>query len=781
MEKGWHFYYQELNSSHHKLNKKPRRCHGGIRKRVNMSRIRKLLSREEIVDFLQRFGELRIKVSHATLLEFSIVILILMLGFTVRLLPMRWGYNISEFDPYWQYRVTKDIVQNGYSHWATWQDTMSWWPWGRDVGRSTFPGLPMTAATFFIVLNALGIPMVSSITTGPMASDPVYNFVVIFPLIMATLTIIAIYFFGKDIGGKEVGLFAAFFLALNASYIGRTALGFFDDETIGIFGIVLFSLLFLRAIEKERPIRANLVYGIASGITLGYILASWGAARYPLGLAVLFVVVLLFLRRYSTRLLMAYSTTFSIALLIAINVPRLGVGFLVETTNVVVFGVFLLLFAIEISRHIKTARMKSIFALSIVALGVALFLTLYWQGYVQPLQGKYMSILNPFERLTQAAVASVQEHRPAAWGSIYYDVGIGILFVPVGFYFAAQNPTNRNIYLILFGLSAIYFASEMVRLLLILAPALCLLWALALTRVLKPFVTLLRETPAAFRRKMRLETHVGREFSAVFLIMIFLLLTFTFVFPSTESRAGGEPFPRVIAQAYVPTTISAASLPVKPDQTLPDWIDALNWMRYNLPPDAVVMSWWDYGYWIGIIANKTTLSDNATINATQMGRIGQMFLSPEADAIKIIDTFNDEAQSRGLSSKVNYVVAFFTFSSQGQDVGYGEESKWRWMANIAFDNLEAWKSFGNSTLGKDGGPDTNGDGRPDTQIDNPRGQNTTLYKMMMYGKTKRVSSIQFQLPVNFPFELVYWSQKDQSSVVTAGGINALVTVWEVRR
>jgi len=754
-----------------------------------MSKIRKLFGREKIVDSLRRVGGLRVKVSHATLLEFSILILILMLGFTVRLLPMRWGYYISEFDPYWQYRVTKDIVQNGYLHWATWQDKMSWWPWGRDVGGSTFPGLPMTMATFFIALNALGIPMAPSFTTNPLASDPVYNFVVIFPVIMATLTIIAIYFFGKDIGGKEVGLFAAFFLALNASYIGRTELGFSDDETVGIFGIILFFLLFLRAIEKERPLRTNLVYGIASGLTLGYILASWGAARYPVGLTVLFVVVLLLLRRYSTRLLMAYSTTFSIALFMAINVPRLGFRFLLETTNVAVFGVFLLLCAIEISRHIKTARMKSIFALSIVALGVALFLTLSWYGYVQPLQSKYMSILNPFERLSSAAVASVQEHRPAAWGSIYYDVGIGILFIPVGFYFAAQNPTNRNIYLILFGLSAIYFASAMVRLTLILAPALCLLWALALTKVLKPFITLLKETPVAVRRKMRLETHVGREFSAAFLILIFLLLTFTFVFPSTESRATGAAFPRVFEQAYVPTTLAAASLPIKPTQSvnLPDWIDALDWMRFNLPQDAVVVSWWDYGYWITMIANKTTLSDNATINATQIGRIGRMFMSPEAEAIQIIDEFNEEGQSRGYPSIANktYVVAFFTFyvdqNGQVQDMGYGEESKWRWMANIAFNSLDKWREYGNSTLGRDW-VDTNPNGQQDQQDqfpDNPKGQSTTLYKMMMFGKTKRSSSVTFQLPDDFPFELVYWSQKGQSQVVTAGGIHALVTVWKV--
>jgi len=746
-----------------------------------MSKIRRLFSKENIVGVLGRLGKLRIKITHVTLLELSVLILVLILAFTIRLLPMRWGYYLSEFDPYYQYRLTKDMVENGFLHWTTWQDQRSWWPWGRDMAYTSFPGLALTAASLYTVLNALGVPMAPTITENTLANDPIYNFVVVFPVILATLTCLALYFLGKDIGGKEVGLFAAFFLALNASYIGRTSLGFFDDETVGIFALILFSLFFLRSIDQEKSTRATSIYAIVAGLSLGYLFISWGAARYPVGLTLVFVLVLLVLRRYSSRLLTSYGVTFGLALLIAMNLEHLGgIRFLKEGTNIAVYGVFLLLCAFEISRRIETTKMKRLFAVAVVVLGIALFVGVYLYGNVGTLEPRYWSILNPFERLASPAVASVQEHRPASWGSIYYDFGIGILFVPVGFYFAASNPTNRNIYLILFGLTSIYFASTMVRLMLILAPALCLLWALALTRILKPFVTLLREKPVVFRGKRSFGTHVGREFSAAFLILLFLLLTFTFLFPSPESRAsGGDQFPRVISQAYVPTTIAAASLPVKPDQTLPDWIDALNWMRYNLEPDAAIVSWWDYGYWITTIAGKISLADNGTINLTQIKRIGSMFMSSEADAIKVIDEFNQYGQSHESTNKVDYVVAFFTFDGSGNDVGYGEESKWRWMANIAGDNLDAHKQYGNYTLGRDW-TDANQDGQPtsDELIDNPLGQSTLLYKMMQYGKTKRVTSVTATAPTYF--DLIYWSQKDKSSVVNAGGINALVTVWKVK-
>jgi len=723
-------------------------------------------------------------------LELSLLFLILTLAFTVRLLPIRWGYYVSEFDPYYQYRLTKDLVENGYLHWTTWQDTMSWWPWARDVAFTSFPGLPLAAATLYNIFNGLGVPMVGPSLGDPLSSDPIYNFVIIFPVIMATLTCLAMFFLGKDIGGKEVGLFAAFFLALNGSHIGRTSLGFFDDETVGILSIVLYSLLFLRAIDKERPMKNSMIYSVAAGLTLGYLFTAWGASRFPVGLTLIFVVVLLFLKRYSSRLLVSYAITYAIALLIAVNVPHLlGYRFLLETTNLAVFGVFALLCAFEISLHLKTTKMKSIFALGIIAVGLAALGVLFITGNIQPLAGRYQSILNPFERLTNPIVVSVQEHRPAAWGTLYYDLGVGILFVPVGFYFAAQNPTNRNIYLILFGLSAIYFASAFVRLTLILAPALCILWALALVRVMRPFITLLREKPITFKTRMRIEGHVGREFSAAFIVLIFLLLTLTFVFPSTESRIRGEPFPRVLEQAYVPVTIAAASLPVKPDQPALDWFDALNWMRYNLPPDAVVASWWDYGYWITAIGDRRSLVDNATFNTTQIEQVGLMFMSNETGALAVLDNFNqlgNTSRARelyGSSMKVEYVVAFFTFDNQGNDVGYGEESKWRWMANIAFKDLNAHERFGNYSLGRDwvDSTTTGTQGSVDDGelIANPLGTNTTLYKMMQYGKSQRVTSITANEPLHF--DLIYWSQQDRPSVTTISGVHALVTVWKVIR
>jgi len=138
---------------------------------------------------------------------------------------------------------------------------------------------------------------------------------------------------------------------------------------------------------------------------------------------------------------------------------------------------------------------------------------------------------------------------------------------------------------------------------------------------------------------------------------------FTFILPT----------PRGIDHAYSPTTIASSSIPIK--GSFNDWIEALTWMRDNLPQNAVVASWWDYGYWITTLANTTTLADNGTINSTQIANIGLMFMSNEGDALAILSKYD-----------ATHVVVFTTIPlsvQSGQVILYGDEVKWGWMAKIA--------------------------------------------------------------------------------------------------
>ncbi len=673
--------------------------------------LRSLITRQKIVDALHGLSSIRISVSRFTLLTISALTLILFVAFSIRILPIRWGLELSEFDPYFQFRFSEYIVNNGYFGWLDWVDTQRWYPFGATVAGgagAANPGLPLTAATLYNILSVLGVPI------------SLYHFCIIFPAIFGALACLAVFFLGNDIGGRSIGLLSAFFLALNASHISRTSAGFFDDETVGIGAILLFSFLFLRALDKERPLKHSAIYAAFAGMTISYLIISWGASLYPIAMATLFVFALILLRRYSRRLLISYSITFGLGLFLAINIPPKSAEYLISWPILPVLGIFGLLCFMEVLNVARTRKWKVILTTVLFAAIIAGFLILVYTQGVGSIAGKFIRVVNPLQRGASEIYQSVQEHRLTAWGSIYYDYGVGVLFFALGLFFAIRDLTNRNLFAVIFGLTSLYFAASMVRLTILLAPAFTILMAIGIVNLLRPFITLMKRPPRISLGRKYITGPVGKEFSGAILIIIFLLLTVTYSLPS----------PRMYSHAYSPPTILAASVPLKPSSAVEEWTEMLSWIDLNLPEKAIVCSWWDYGYWITIKGNRTSLADNGTFNSTHIGLIGQLFMSNETQAIEIL-----KEQFNGPDGPPTHILVFTTFNSLGSDAGYGDEGKWRWMARIANqtvahgfyrewgDNNE-FNTFGNVTQNQ--------------WMWNEDGTNTTIYKLMQAGKNHKL-------------------------------------------
>jgi dolichyl-diphosphooligosaccharide--protein glycosyltransferase len=656
---------------------------------------------------------------------YSALLLILFVAFTIRILPLRWeiptgAVRLNEFDPYYQYSLTKYMVQHGLfsPYWPTqWINTQQWYPGGLNMGQS-LPALPMTAAILYSIISLLS------------ANVNLMTFVSILPAVMGTLSCLIIYFIGKDMGGKAVGLFAALFLALAPSFLQRSALGFFDTEVPGVLGLLLFMFLLLRATEGTRSLRSSLFYSLAAAGALAYFVTGWGAAYYMMDLAALYFFVLILLRRYSQRLLFNYSIIFGLALFVATKVPQFSLTYLTSGPVIPIAGVFVLLVLSEILRNNLSARTKVLLTVGTLTAIVGGFTAMWQFGYVEGIAGKFATILDPFIRASAPLIESVAEHRISAWGNIYYDLGIGILFFIVGLYFVLRNPTNRNVFLLLFGATSLYFAASMVRLLVIFAPAFALLAAMGILGILKPFFTLLKEAPQiAMKSKRRIE-RVSKEYSGIVVFLVFMLVVTNFAF---SPQNGG--MPRVYGSAYAPLTITAASLPIASAQPLQEWTNMVDWTQHNLKSSTVVCAWWDYGYWLSILGNVTTLADNATINATQIENIAFIFMGNETQALQMLAQYDAKyilvftTLKIGQSSDQTYYVA--------SSAGYGDEGKWTWMAKIS--------GQAKDRLIQTGLMDPNAAWTDETHFGkvnnstnawewNDAGTNSTIYKLMSWAK-----------------------------------------------
>src|SRR6476660_674429 len=115
------------------------------------------------------------KIKH--LLVIGVLTLAFATGFIMRSYPVKYGFYLNEFDPYFDYRATKFIIDNGLDAYWNWHDTMSWYPEGRDIARSSQSGLHITTAVLYLVFGG--------------GSD-LLDFTIVFPAVIGSLTVVAV-------------------------------------------------------------------------------------------------------------------------------------------------------------------------------------------------------------------------------------------------------------------------------------------------------------------------------------------------------------------------------------------------------------------------------------------------------------------------------------------------------------------------------------------------------------------------------------------------------------
>ena len=101
--------------------------------------------------------------------------------------------------------------------------------------------------------------------------------------------------------------------------------------------------------------------------------------------------------------------------------------------------------------------------------------------------GRSMTLLDPsYAKKYVPIIASVSEHQPTNWATYYFDFGILLLFMPLGYYFClVQKCTLGKLFIAMYGVLASYFSCVMIRLMLVLSPAACMLAAIAISELLR--------------------------------------------------------------------------------------------------------------------------------------------------------------------------------------------------------------------------------------------------------------------------------------------------------
>lgn len=506
-------------------------------------------------------------------IEYPILVLLIVGAFIIRTV-WQWGYVFVQgqvwyrgVDAWYHMRLVDNMMVN-FPRVIEW-DFYSIFPGGTEVGY---------------------LPLLSWIIT---IFGQIWNYEVVgalLPPIAGALTLIPVYFIGKEIFSGKVGLLACLIVAvLPGEFLHRSMLGFADHHVLET--LLMATTLYL-LIKSHKTLQWR--YVIPAGISFGLYLLNWAGAVFFL-LIVGIWMWMEFLRCYrkdeDIRHLVKVVT---IPLLIGLFI---SLPFLSEIALIAIIAVGVapaILFLIT-----KYARNKDevLFALMIIIpVGMAL-----------------LDVYHPWRDLIF----------PIFWGGFTYIHEAQPLILAPNVMFATYGIS----FFLMFG--GLFFCKRDKN------TALFLVWCLILTIAVlgqrrwgyyAAIPAGLLTSYFIFRIAEWVQPHV--RVMVIFVVCIFLFATIT----ANSILLVRSP------QMYMNT----------------DWNEALTWVRENTPdpfedPNAYyqisanqrasysVLTWWDYGHWIIRVAHRVPLT-----SPTQSGPIPSKFFTSKTieEAEEVIGDLN---------------------------------------------------------------------------------------------------------------------------------------------
>lgn len=568
-------------------------------------------------------------------------------------------------DPWFNFRATKYLVANGFYKFWDWFDDRTWHPLGRVTGGTLYPGLMVTSGAIYHFLKAITIPV------------DIRNICVMLAPACSGLTAVASYLLTNEMTpSPSAGLLAAIFMGIAPGYISRSVAGSYDNEAIAIFLLVFTFYLWIKALKL-----GSMLWGALCALFYGYMVASWGGYAFITCLLPLHAFVLICMGRYSTRLYVSYTTWYALGTLASMQIPFVGFLPVKTSEHMPALGIFGFLQLIGFIQYVRSAISGRQFQTFLVTLLIATFgiglvalVGLTSMGVIAPWNGRFYSLWDTsYAKIHIPIIASVSEHQPTAWPAFFFDLSMLIWLFPAGVYLCFADLHDEHVFVVVYSIFGSYFAGVMVRLMLTLTPVVCVAAAVAASQILDTYLKM--ESPVegeveeenpkksdkgGLRGNDKPVVGIFNNFSKMTVVTCFTIYLLMFVTHCTW----------VTSNAYSsPSVVLASRMPDGSQHIIDDYREAYQWLRQNTKEDAKIMSWWDYGYQIGGMADRPTLVDNNTWNNTHIATVGKAMSSREEVSYEIMR-----------QHEVDYILVVF-----GGLLGYSGDdiNKFLWMVRIA--------------------------------------------------------------------------------------------------
>ncbi|MDE0526974.1 MAG: hypothetical protein OXI27_10395 [Thaumarchaeota archaeon] len=606
-------------------------------------------------------------------------------AFLIRAQPAQYGFELNEFDPFFNYRATLYMVENGIPAYYEWHDTMSWYPNGRDVSATSQVALHMAAAVTYQMFGG-GMPL--------------YDYTILFPTIFGALTAVSIFALVRVMGGTSAGLFAAMLYSVSLPILVRSPMGWFKSEPFGLFLSITAAYLLVSGLySSSRGTAAARM--IAAGLLVSASVSAWGGNQFLIIVIGILFLALPFLRRDHGFLLWAVPLFTASVLATSLLFERGVVSTPFSVLALAVSAAFLVACILiqKKSTQYKT-RNGLIFLAAVLAVLPAGGVILAESNAVSLPSYRYLNALNPFMTTEIPLVESVAEHATTTLQQSFLFHTVFMIFAGIGAWLvirALARHRQDKVYVrpdmlafaLMIGIVGVYISSSYVRLEVFAAVSVIIMASLGLSMLSREFLgrgsmgmhddgydaaehsahnDQIRADgggsgpsedaprPQGDVAAAQTRTSSPKQLSARAQRRAVRI-------PASPPRrgvgrqGGRRPVPGILSMPYVAGIVALLLLPLvysgsgasdvftitdTPPTILTggasfgtptdDWTDALAWIKNSTSPDAVIAAWWDYGYWISTVGERTSLADNATIDSERIERLADMFISAPDDA-----------------------------------------------------------------------------------------------------------------------------------------------------
>jgi dolichyl-diphosphooligosaccharide--protein glycosyltransferase len=410
------------------------------------------------------------------------------------------------------------------------------------------------------------------------------------------------------------------------TYMSRSVAGSYDNEAVAIFALVCAFYTYARSLRI-----GSLMSAMIATVSYHYMVLTWGGYVFILGLYSMYTVALIVLDRIDIKAYLTFSVLYVVGTMLSLTIPFLqDLNTVWESTEHGISHLAFIILQIYYCRQFLKKRLaeKSFKILSTIViyslvLGVVGTLVSMIATGKANVGHRVIALFNPtYSKKRSPLITSIDEHKAAPWSQMYSQIHYALFLGPLGVFvlLAKRKNSNPALFGILYCLVSIYFASVMKRLKLVAGPGCCVMGGIGISYCMKRFTDTIKVWFIAMAswtskkpdlaQKNKLKYLPPVEISLLLVILAIWLLSRAVFHGAYESVSGNsEP---IIVMSWMFQNKR---------YYLDDFRAGYSWIRQNTDPSAVVMSWWDTGYQLAGLGNRTTLNDNNTWNETQIGKI----------------------------------------------------------------------------------------------------------------------------------------------------------------